>query len=224
MKELLNKLNLLYKDESLYETAFTHASYAYENQTENNEKLEFLGDAVIELLTSDYLYQKDLADEGELTKRRAQAVCEEALAIFGDKIDLKSYLKLGKGEQLKGANHSMIADAFEALFGAVYLDLGFVRTQKLFHKIVVPHLNLVWGIKDYKSALQEYIQSGDKRNLSYQILRENGPSHEKIFEAAVKLDHHIILGVGTGKSKKEAEQNAAHDALKKGNYDFKEII
>ncbi len=224
MKDLLKKLNLLYKDESLYLTALTHASYAYENQTENNEKLEFLGDAVIELLTSDYLYQKDLADEGELTKRRAQAVCEEALVIFADKINLKKYLRLGKGEQLRGANAAMIADAFESLFGAVYLDLGFKQAQKLFHKIIVPHLNLVWGIKDYKSALQEYIQSGDKRNISYHIIKEAGPSHNKIFESAVKLDNHIVLGIGTGKSKKEAEQNAAHDALKKGNYDFKEIV
>ena len=95
MKDLLKKLNLLYKDESLYVRALTHASYAYENQTENNEKLEFLGDAVIELLTSDYLYQKDLADEGELTKRRAQAVCEEALVIFAEKINLKDYLFFG---------------------------------------------------------------------------------------------------------------------------------
>jgi ribonuclease-3 len=89
---------------------------------------------------------------------------------------------------------------------------------------MVPHLNLVWGIKDYKSALQEYIQSGDKRNISYQVIKETGPSHEKTFESIVKLDNHIILGVGRGKSKKEAEQKAAHDALKKGNYDFKEII
>lgn len=224
MKDLLKKLNLLYKDESLYETALSHASYAYENQIENNEKLEFLGDAVIELLTSDYLYQKDLADEGELTKRRAQAVREEALVIFADKINLKEYLKLGKGEKIKGPNNSMIADAFEALFGATFLDLGFSQTKKLFNKIMVPHLNLVWGIKDYKSALQEYIQSGDKRNISYQVVKESGPSHEKTFESIVKLDNHIILGVGRGKSKKEAEQKAAHDALRKGNYDFKEII
>jgi ribonuclease-3 len=224
MKDLLKKLNLLYKDESLYVQALTHASFAYENQTDNNEKLEFLGDAVIELLTSDYLYQKDLADEGELTKRRAQAVCEEALVIFAEKINLDQYLRLGKGEQQRGPNPAMIADAFESLFGAVYLDLGFKQAQKLFQKIVVPHLNLVWGIKDYKSALQEYIQSGDKRNISYHIIKEQGPSHNKIFEAAVKLDNHIVLGTGMGRSKKEAEQNAAHDALKKGNYDFKEII
>ncbi len=224
MKELLEMLNLPYKDESLYETALTHSSYANENHTEKNEKLEFLGDAVIELLMSDYLYREDLADEGTMTKRRAQAVCEEALSIYASKIKLKDFLKLGKGEAAKGANAAMIADAFEAIFGATYLDLGFREAKKLFNKIVVPHLNHVWKIKDYKSTLQEYIQSGDKRNISYHIIKESGPSHDKAFEAAVRLDNIITLGVGTGKTKKEAEQNAAHDALKKGNYDLKEAV
>jgi ribonuclease III len=224
MKALLKMLNLPYKDESLYEMALTHSSYAYENQTEKNEKLEFLGDAVIELLMSDYLYNEDLADEGAMTKKRAQAVCEEALVKYATQIKLKKYLKLGKGEEAKGANDSMIADAFEALFGAIYLDLGFDSVVKTFNKVIVPNLNLVWNIKDYKSTLQELIQSGDKRNISYQIVKETGPSHDKEFEAAVKLDNHIILGIGKGKTKKEAEQNAAHDALKKGNYDTQEII
>ncbi|MBU1140927.1 MAG: ribonuclease III [Firmicutes bacterium] len=224
MKALLKKLNLPYKDESLYIMALTHSSYAYENQTDKNEKLEFLGDAVIELLMSDYLYKEDLENEGTMTKKRAQAVCEEALVKYATKIHLKDYIQLGKGEQLKGANDSMIADAFEALFGAIYLDLGFQETYRVFHKIVVPHFKLVWEIKDYKSSLQEFIQSGDKRNISYLILKEKGPSHNREFEAAVKLDNHITLGVGRGKTKKEAEQNAAHDALKKGNYDSKENV
>ncbi|MBN2299579.1 MAG: ribonuclease III [Acholeplasmataceae bacterium] len=224
MKALLKKLNLPYKDESLYVMAMTHASYAYENQTEKNEKLEFLGDAVIELLMSDYLYNEDLDNEGIMTKKRAQAVCEEALVKYASKIKLADYIKLGKGEQLKGANSSMIADAFEALFGAIYLDLGYHETHRVFNKIVVPNFNLVWDIKDYKSSLQELIQAGDKRNISYQIIREKGPSHNREFESVVKLDNHIILGVGKGKTKKEAEQNAAHDALKKGNYDSKEIV
>lgn len=224
MKALLKKLNLPYKDESLYIMALTHSSYAYENQTEKNEKLEFLGDAVIELLMSDYLYKEDLENEGAMTKKRAQAVCEEALVAYANKIHLTDYIQLGKGEQLKGANSSMIADAFEALFGAIYLDLGFQEVYRVFHKIVVPHFNLVWDIKDYKSSLQEFIQSGDKRNISYQIIKEKGPSHNREFEAAVKLDNHITLGVGKGKTKKEAEQNAAHDALKKGNYDSKEDV
>ena len=224
MKAFLKKLNLPYKDESLYITALTHSSYANEKQAEKNEKLEFLGDAVIELLMSDYLYREDLDDEGQMTKSRAQAVCEEALVIFASKIKLASHIRLGRGEQLKGPNDAIIADAFEALFGAVYLDLGFAETKKLFDRLVLPHLTEVWGIKDYKSTLQEYIQSGDKRNISYQIIQESGPSHAKIFEAIVKLDNHIILGSGKGKTKKEAEQYAAHDALKKGNHDPKKTI
>ncbi|MDX9691422.1 MAG: ribonuclease III [Acholeplasmataceae bacterium] len=224
MNALLKKLNLPYKDESLYITAMTHSSYAHENNLEKNEKLEFLGDAVIQLLMSDYLYSEDLADEGQMTKRRAQAVCEEALVKYAEKINLKEFMLLGNGEVQKGANPSMIADAFEALFGAVYLDLGFIEASVLFDRIVKPHLKLVWNIKDYKSTLQEYIQSGDKRNISYHIIHESGPSHHKKFEAAVKLDNTITLGVGSGKTKKEAEQNAAMDALKKGNYDAKTII
>jgi len=224
MKDLLSKLLLPYKDESIYLTAITHASFAYENQVEKNEKLEFLGDAVIELLMSSYLYKEDLEDEGILTKKRAQAVREEALVKYADQIDLKSHIRLGKGEMSKGPNDAMVADAFEALFGATFLDLGFNETKKLFQRIVVPHLHLVWGIKDYKTTLQEIIHSGDKRNISYHIIKQSGPSHDKEFEAVVKLDQHIILGVGLGKTKKEAEQNAAKEALKKGQFDVKETV
>ena len=224
MKALLTMLNLPIKDESLYEIALTHASYANENQSEKNEKLEFLGDSVIGILMSDYLYQEDLADEGTMTKRRAQAVCEEALVKYAQTIKLKDYIKLGRGELAKGANDAMIADAFEALFGAVYLDLGFKYAQKLFDKLIVPNLNLVWNIKDYKSTLQEYIQAGDKRSISYHIIKESGPSHDPEYEVAVRLDNVITLGVGIGKSKKEAQQNAAKDALKKGNYDHQEAL
>jgi len=224
MIALLKELNIQYKDESLYEMAFTHSSYAYENQTLKYEKLEFLGDAVIQLLMSDYLYKEDLADEGEMTKKRAQAVCEKAFVIYSKSIHLGDYIKLGRGETIKGPNKSMIADAFEALFAAIYLDLGLEEARRVFYLIAVPNFHLVWKIKDYKSALQELIQSGDKRVISYHTLKETGPSHNREFEAAVKLDGNIILGVGKGKTKKEAEQNAAHEALKKGSYDSKEVI
>jgi ribonuclease-3 len=224
MKELLVKLLLPYKDESIYLTALTHASYANEFQVEKNERLEFLGDAVIELLMSSYLYKEDLEDEGVLTKKRAQAVREEALVKYADQIDLKSFIRIGKGEMIKGPNDAMIADAFEALFGATFLDLGFIEAKKLFQRIIVPHLHLVWGIKDYKTTLQEIIHSGDKRNISYHIIKQSGPSHDKEFEAVVKLDQHIVLGVGIGKTKKEAEQNAAKEALKKGQFDVKETL
>ncbi len=219
MNAFLEMLGIPYKNIELYERALTHSSYANENQVEKNETLEFLGDAVIELLMSDFLYQENLKDEGTMTKRRAQAVCEEALVIYANKIQLKDYLRLGRGEQQKGANDAMIADAFEAFFGAIYLDLGFKYAQKMFQKLIVPHLNAMWNIKDYKSILQELIQSGAKRNISYHIVKETGPSHDKFFEAVVKLDQHIILGTGQGKTKKEAEQHAAEDALKKGSYD-----
>ncbi|MBU1094827.1 MAG: ribonuclease III [Firmicutes bacterium] len=224
MRDLLEKLNLPYKDESLYEMAITHSSYAYENQTGKNEKLEFLGDAVIELLMSDYLYKEDLADEGEMTKKRAKAVCEDALVMYANKISLADYIKLGRGESLKGPNKAMIADAFEALFAAIYLDLGLEEARRVFYSIAVPHFPNVWKAKDYKSSLQELIQSGDKRVISYHTIKEMGPSHNREFEAAVMLDNYITLGVGRGKTKKEAEQNAAHEALKKGNYDSKENV
>ena len=168
MKVLLKKLQIQTENEAIYEQALTHASYAYENQTEKNEKLEFLGDAVIELLMSNYLYHKNLKDEGQMTKRRAQAVCEEALVIYAEKINLKKHMRLGHGEMQKGPNPSMIADAFEALFGALYLDQGYEAVKVLFDKIIVPHLKHVWGIKDYKSTLTEYIQSGDKKTISNQ--------------------------------------------------------
>lgn len=219
MIDFLKRLGIPFKNIELFERALTHSSYANENQVEKNETLEFLGDAVIELLMSDYLYNENFKDEGTMTKRRAQAVCEEALVIYASKINLKEYLKLGRGELQKGANDAMIADAFEAFFGAIYLDLGFKYAQKMFQKLIVPHLNAMWNIKDFKSILQELIQSGTKRNISYHITKETGPSHDKFFEAVVKLDQHIILGTGQGRTKKEAEQHAAEDALKKGSYD-----
>jgi ribonuclease III len=219
MIELLKKLDLPYKDQSLYETALTHASYAYENHTKKNERLEFLGDAVLGLLMTDYLYKEALTDEGVMSKKKAKAVSEEALVLYADTIGLKTYLKLGKGEAIKGANGAMVADAFEALLGAIYLDLGFERVRRVFQEIIVPNLSRALEIKDYKSTLQEYIHSGDKRNISYHLVHESGPSHDKVFEVVVKLDRTIILGHGVGKTKKEAEQKAAHDALDKGNYD-----
>lgn len=225
MKNFLNELKINYKDITLYERALTHSSYGNENNLEHNERLEFLGDAVIELLVSDYLYlESETSPEGEMTKRRAQAVREEALVIYGNKISIDKYLKVGKGEEVKGPNDAMIADAVEALFGAVYLDLGIDKAKALLRSVVIPNLDDVLVLKDYKSFLQEIIQSGDKRNISYQIIRESGPSHNKNFEAVVKLDNNIILGSGFGKTKKDAEQRAAKAALMKGSYDIKKDL
>lgn len=223
MKELLEKLEIKYQNITIYKTALTHSSYANENDCEHNERLEFLGDAVIELLMSEYLYNKTLLPEGKMTVRRAQAVREEALVLYSEKINLKDYLLLGHGEMVKGANNAMIADAFEAIFGATFTDLGLDAVRVLFNKIILPNLGESFTIKDYKSTLQEIIHSGGNRNISYLIIREHGPSHNKFFEAQVLLDKEIVLGYGTGKSKKEAEQAAAKEALRKGMYDFKKI-
>lgn len=220
METLLKSLNIKYKDINLYKTALTHSSYANENNTLDNERLEFLGDAVIELLTSEYLYQDNDDSEGKMTVKRAQAVREEALVHYSDKINLKNYLLLGQGEKAKGANDAMIADAFEALFGAVYLELGLLAVRKLFRKVIVPNLKNVFKIQDYKSILQEVIHSGVKRNISYKVIDESGPSHNKKFESVVLLDKEIVLGSGKGRTKKEAEQAAAKEALRKGMYDF----
>lgn len=219
VKILLKKIGLRYKDLSLYETALTHSSYAYENSLESNERLEFLGDAVIEVFISEHLYKNanELA-EGIMTKKRAQLVCEEALYAYANKIHLEEYLKLGKGEMIKGASQAIIADAFEALLGAIYQDLGFKVAKKFVYKLVVPNIDLTTDIRDYKTLLQEYVQ-GDKRTINYKIINESGPSHDKLFEAAVYLDSEIVLGRGVGKTKKEAEQKAAEEALKKGNFD-----
>ncbi|MDY0276631.1 MAG: ribonuclease III [Acholeplasma sp.] len=224
LKKLLNELVIPYKKIELYQTALTHSSYGNENNVENNERLEFLGDAVIELLMSDYLYTNSDLPEGTMTKKRAQAVREEALVIYSNKIDLKSYLLLGRGEEIKGANDAMIADSLEALFAATYLDLGLNEAKRLFDRIIVPSLEESFNIRDFKSILQEIIHGGGKRNISYQIIKESGPSHDKEFEAVVILDKDIILGNGYGKTKKEAEQKAAEEALKKGNYDFKNTL
>lgn len=224
MEELLKKLKIPYKNLALYERALTHSSYANEQNTESYERLEFLGDAVLELLTSQHLYKNSNFSEGKMTVRRAQAVREEALVLYSDKINLKSYILLGHGEEAKGANNAIIADVLEALFAATYLDLGIKQTEKLFNKIIVPNLKETLTIKDYKSTLQEIIHSGSKRNISYQITKETGPSHNKNFEAIVLLDKTIILGSGNGKTKKEAEQKAAEEALKRGSYDFTKAI
>ncbi|MGI6781256.1 MAG: ribonuclease III [Acholeplasmataceae bacterium] len=216
--ELLKSIKIKSENIDLYETALTHSSYAYENDVESNERLEFLGDAVLEIFMSEYLYQnrKELA-EGVMTKKRAQLVCEEALFQYSNKINLVDYLKLGRGELIKGASQAVIADAFEALMGAIYLDLGHKEAKKVFYRLVIPNIDLTSDIKDFKTILQEYVQ-GDRKTINYKIINEFGPSHDKVFEAAVYLDGTIILGQGIGKTKKEAEQKAAEEALKKGKF------
>lgn len=211
---LEKKLNLNFKNKDLLKQALTHSSYSNEfDNSPDNEKLEFLGDAIIGLLMGHYLYDVGYEKEGELSKKRAQAVCEEALHKYATNINLSDYLLLGKGSEQSGGrdNPAIIADAFEALFGAVYLDSGFNETKRLFNKIVVPQLDEVKDIKDYKSTLQEFVQT-ERRNVSYHLEGESGPSHNKTFKVSVKVDN-LVLGTGVAKTKKEAEQKAAKNAL-----------
>ncbi|MEG0026121.1 MAG: ribonuclease III [Bacilli bacterium] len=214
--KILEQLKIIPVHPELYKQAFTHTSYAHENKLPSYERLEFLGDAVLELVMSEYLFNKEKNDEGTMTKLRAHYVCETALYDLALKIGLNEYILLGKGEIENGKIHkAIIADVFEAFMGAIYLDQGLEMVKKFFYSKVIPFIENeeVAEIIDYKSSLQELVQT-DKRTLEYIVINESGPSHKKIFTINVKIDN-LIYGQGTAYSKKEAEQLAAKDALKK---------
>ncbi|MBQ3468755.1 MAG: ribonuclease III [Bacilli bacterium] len=206
------------KDISLYNSAFSHSSYANEHKKKiDYERLEFLGDAVIDLVISEYLYQKSDLGEGQMTKLRASYVCEDALYRYSTDLELNKYLKVGHGEEKSGGKHkkAIVADIFEALMGAIYLDLGFDTVRRIILEIVVPYIEdeEVIFFNDYKSSLGEAVQT-DNKSLQYEVIKESGPDHDKSFVVAVIVDG-ITLGKGEAKSKKEAEQQAAKDALEK---------
>lgn len=214
MEKLFNALGITPKELDYYVQALTHSSYANEHQCEHNERLEFLGDAVLQIALSDYLFKHEKGAPGVLTKRRAQIVREEALFIYAEKINLSQYMRLGQGEANKGPNRSMIADAFEAIYGAIYLDLGLdiaVQSTKL---TMIPYLHEVTVLKDYKSQLQELVQI-DRRTLTYRTVKVGGPSNHPEFKAEVYLETDILLGTGIGPTKQDAQQNAAKEALSK---------
>ncbi|MFB5029874.1 MAG: Ribonuclease 3 [Candidatus Phytoplasma pruni] len=216
IKQLFTRLNIKPKNISLFINALTHSSYANENNAKhnNNERLEFLGDSVINFLMASYLYKNNKDDEGVMTKKRAQAVCVDSLLIYAEEIQLKKYIYLGKGEKKRSVhNYSIVTDAFEALFGAIYLDLGFKQAQKTFYQVVLPCLNKIINIIDFKTQLQELVQT-KKQNITYKIISEKGLAHEKEFVSEVYLDKEW-LGKGNGKTKKAAEQQAAKKALAK---------
>ena len=214
-ESLEEKLGYVFKDKNLIKLALTHSSYANEHNMECNERLEFLGDAVLELAMSRKLYDTIDLDEGVLTKMRAKAVCEGALDLYASKIELSSYLYLGKGEEATGGRSrpAIIADATEAVLGAIYLDGGFEAAREIVKKFFEPYFDDVLKNKDYKSMLQEKLQS-EKRSIRYEIVRDEGPANNKTFEAVVYMDE-ILMGRGIGKTKKEAQQQAAKDALEK---------
>lgn len=213
--------HLNFKNIGLLERALTHSSYVNEMKDpgRDNERLEFLGDAVLELAMSSYLYKKHPeAEEGQLSKLRAQYVCESALAFYAQTINLGSFLRLGKGEESSGGRErpAILADAFEATLGAIYLDQGFQAAYKFLDEVVFTQLEngVVIDVKDYKSRLQELVQADSNRSIYYKTVSESGPAHNRTFTVEVYMDN-ILMGTGSGHSKKEAEQQAAKEALNK---------
>lgn len=209
----LERYNIKMENEELLLLALTHSSYSNEHGGGNYERLEFLGDAVLQLITSEYFYKTLNYQEGELSKIRASFVCEEALAQYSRDVQIDKHIRVGNG-QLRDINDTIIADCFESVLGAIYLDKGFLVAKKYCLEILEPYINehhIFFG--DYKSKLQEMVQT-DKKSLEYRLVKEEGPSHDKIFTFEVVIDG-CVYGRGVGKSKKDAEQRAAADALKK---------
>ena len=218
MNELFEKLNIKPNDIKLYNIAFLHSSYANEHRAKADyERLEFLGDSVVDLVIADYLYSCKSESEGEMTKVRASYVCENALYEYATNLGLNKYIKVGHGEEKEGGKYkkAIVADIFEALMGAIYIDLGYATARRTVLNIIVPYIENpdVTFFSDYKSALQEYVQT-EQKSLVYELVEELGPAHDRTFKVDVKIDD-IVYGTGIGSSKKEAEQDAAKKALNK---------
>ena len=211
--KFLSNFGIDIKDASLIDVALTHSSYSNEHTCENYERLEYLGDAVLQLVVSEYLYKNTDLPEGVMSKTRASYVCEKALVEYEKKICYKEYIKVGHG-QLGNVNDTIVADVFEAILGAIFLDQGFDIAKEYVYKIVIPYIESGYQFfDDYKTKLQEMVQT-EKESVEYRLVNETGPAHDRTFEVDVVIDN-IIYGHGIGKSKKEAEQNAAYDAYSK---------
>ena len=215
------RIGYSFKEKRLLRQAMTHSSFANEHNIDKlrcNERLEFLGDAVLEVVSSDFLYHR-YADkpEGELTKIRASVVCEPTLAFCASEIELGSYLMLGRGEENTGGRNrnSVVSDAMEALIGAIYLDGGFANAKEFVHQFVLNDLGHKQLFYDSKTILQEIVQARENEEaLEYEILKESGPDHNKVFEVLAVLGGQEI-GRGTGRTKKAAEQVAAYRGILK---------
>lgn len=217
MKELQEKLNYRFKDKSLIVTALTHSSFANEHRCQSNERLEFIGDSVLGMVVAIHLYRTfPSLPEGKMTRMRAELVCEQSLWEVADKLCFGENLRLGKGEALTGGRerHSILADCVEAVIAALYIDGGFDVAKGFIDTHILSKLDKVGTVPtgDCKTRLQELVQRTPGRSLSYEMLSESGPDHMKVFCAAVYLDG-VMIGQGQGRTKKEAEQNAAAKAL-----------
>ncbi len=218
LKELMQEIGYTFQNIQLLEQALTHSSYANERHggTACYERLEFLGDSVLGFITARYLYDKDRGPEGELTKLRAAVVCEKALCSYSRALDLGRYMRLGRGERQSGGEKrpSILADMYEAVLAAVYLDGGMEPAEKFVLRFIIPEAENQRRrhFKDYKTAIQEIVQQNPGERLEYVLTGESGPDHNKTFQVEVHLNSNVI-GKGRGRSKKEAEQQAAREAL-----------
>lgn len=212
MKNIYKKYGIVIKNEKLLDEALTHTSYANEHNTKSYERLEYLGDAVLEIVCSDYLFHNTNEPEGNMSRLRSLYVCENALYEYSKEINLKNYIKLGNG--IEEANKTIIADVFEATMAVIYLEQGITAVKRLFKNLIVPFIEHHEDfLMDYKSLLQEDVQTV-KQSVTYNLVDESGPAHKKEFKVEVVIDG-LVYGIGIGGSKKEAEQNAAKEAYKK---------
>ena len=217
LKEFQARIGYEFNNINLLRQALTHSSYANEKHMKklsDNERLEFLGDAVLEVVSSEFLYQNYTdVPEGELTKLRASIVCEPTLALCTKEIDLGRYIYLGKGEDHTGGRKrkSILSDALEAVIGAIYLDGGFANAKEFVLKYIMTDIEHKQLFYDSKTILQELVQ-GERRQLSYRLIGESGPDHDKSFSVEVCVDDEVI-STGAGHTKKAAEQEAAYKAL-----------
>ncbi|MFO7819703.1 MAG: ribonuclease III [Halanaerobacter sp.] len=221
--ELQEKIEIEFDDLELLTRALTHKSYANERREQSlkdNERLEFLGDAVLDLIVNQYLFvQYPNYPEGELAQIRSVVVSALTLAEKSREIDLGKYLLLGKGEEATGGRgrNSILADAFEALIGSIYLDQGLKVAESFVLDLLIPNINMVEQgnhIQDYKTLLQELLQKNSDHRPQYEVVKEEGPDHNKLFTVQVKFKGEV-LGVGTGSSKKRAQQSSAKEAIEK---------
>ena len=216
--KLEEQLEYTFKNKELLQTALTHTSYAYEKNVQSNEKLEFLGDSILEFISSVYLYSNySNLKEGEMTKVRAQVVCEESLHKIAQLHDFSDFLRLGKSEKMSGGKikTAILADSVEAVIAAMYLDGGLEPAERFIIKNLKEEIKTASknvGQKDYKTVLQEILQKHGDVDIKYNIIKEIGPDHDKVFEAEVRYNKKV-LAEGTGKSKKHAEMEAARHAI-----------
>ncbi len=215
----MKKRGISVNDEKMIHQAFMHSSYAHEHHNKkDNERLEFMGDAVLQLWSSNAIYPMNLS-EGQMTRLRAQVVCEKALSNYGRQLGLNQFLMLGAGEEKSGGREkdAIVADMFEAFLGALYLDQGMSAVDNILDEVIPPllkdpdHLDT---IRDFKTKLQEYVQADHRKTVHYELVSETGPSNAPEFVMNAVVDG-LIMGTGKGSTKKQAEQNAARNAFDK---------